>query len=63
MVRFEKRGKLLPRFIEPFEVLERVGMVAYQLALPPSLLGVPCLHAQKVHSRSNSYSGLGLACC
>ena len=28
VVRFGKRGKLLQRFIEPFEVLERVGTVA-----------------------------------
>ena len=40
MVRFGKRGKLSPRFIEPFEIIERVGTVAYQLALPPSMLGV-----------------------
>ena len=40
MVRFGKRGKLSPRFIGPFEILERVGTVAYRLALPPSMSGV-----------------------
>ena len=40
VVRFGKRGKLSPRFIRPFEILERVGTVAYQLALPPSMSGV-----------------------
>ena len=40
VVRFGKRGKLSPRFIEPFEILERVGTVAYRLALPPSMSGV-----------------------
>ena len=40
MVRFGKRGKLSPRFIGPFEILERVDTVAYRLALPPTMLGV-----------------------
>ena len=39
VVRFGKRGKLLPRFIGPFEILERVGTVVYRLALPPSMSG------------------------
>ena len=40
MVRFGKRGKLSPRFIGPFEILERIGTIAYRLALPPSMSGV-----------------------
>ena len=40
VVRFSKRGKLLLRFIGPFEILERVGTVAYRLALPPSMSSV-----------------------
>ena len=38
--RFGVRGKLSPRFVGPFEVLERVGEVAYRLAMPPALSGV-----------------------
>ena len=37
MVRFGKRSKLSPRFIAPFEILERVITVAYRLALPPNM--------------------------
>lgn len=40
VMRFEKKGKLSPRFVGPFEILERVGVVAYRLALPPSLSAV-----------------------
>ena len=40
MVRFGKGGKLAQRYIGPFEILERVGIVAYRLTLLPSLSGV-----------------------
>ena len=40
VARFGKRGKLSPRFIGPYEILERVGTEAYRLALPPSMSGV-----------------------
>ena len=33
VVRFGKQGELSPRYIEPFEILEMVGTVAYRLVL------------------------------
>lgn len=38
--RFKVKGKLAPRYIGPFQVLGQKGEVAYQLKLPPQLLGV-----------------------
>ena len=36
-MRFGNKGKLSPRYVGPYEIVERVGPLAYRLALPPEL--------------------------
>nr|GFA90552.1 putative reverse transcriptase domain-containing protein [Tanacetum cinerariifolium] len=40
VVRFGKKGKLAPRYVRPFEILERIGLVAYRLRLSEELNSV-----------------------
>ena len=45
VVRFRKKGKLSPRYVGPYEILQRVGKVAYELKLPSELASVnPVFH-------------------
>ncbi|GJS69640.1 putative reverse transcriptase domain-containing protein [Tanacetum coccineum] len=40
VIRFRKQGKLNPRYIRPFKILEQIGLVAYKLELPEELSNV-----------------------
>ncbi|XP_070004666.1 uncharacterized protein [Nicotiana sylvestris] len=53
VMRFGKNGNLSPRYISPFEILERVGEVAYKIALPPKL----SLVHQVFHAMLQKYYG------
>ncbi|GJS79805.1 hypothetical protein Tco_0729686 [Tanacetum coccineum] len=39
-IRFGKKGKLAPRYVRPFEILERIGPIAYRLRLPQELSNI-----------------------
>ncbi|GJU06568.1 putative reverse transcriptase domain-containing protein [Tanacetum coccineum] len=40
VIRFGKRGKLAPRYVGPFEILKRIGPIAYRLRFPKELSSV-----------------------
>ena len=49
IVRFGKKGKLSPKYIGPFVIIECVGEAAYKLDLPEELRGVhPTFHVSNL---------------
>ncbi|KAD5507566.1 hypothetical protein E3N88_15269 [Mikania micrantha] len=49
VVRFGKKGKLAPRYVGPFKILDRIGKVSYKLELPPELSNVhPTFHVSNL---------------
>ncbi|GJU94785.1 hypothetical protein Tco_1319541 [Tanacetum coccineum] len=52
VVYFGKKGKLVPRYVGPFEILERIGLVAYRLRLP-----------EEVNSMHDTFHVLNLKKC
>jgi hypothetical protein len=48
-VRFQVKGKLVPRFVGPYKISRRIGKLAYKLELPEELTGVhPVFHVSQL---------------
>ena len=56
VIRFGMKGKLSPRYIEPYQIIERVVPVAYRLKLPIELTQIhdvfSCIHVKELYTRS-----------
>jgi hypothetical protein len=53
VARFRKKGKLAPRYVRPFVILQRIGLVAYRLQLPQELSNLPKL--RKTGTKKTDY--------
>ena len=70
VVRFGRRGKLAPRFVGPFPILERIRALAYRVSLPEKMVGVhnvfhvshlrKCVHDSSVTISPDELEGLDI---
>ena len=70
VVRFGRKGKLAPRFVGPFPILERIGALAYRVSLPEKMAGVhnvfhvshlrKCVHDSSVTTIPDELEGLDI---
>ncbi|KAL4325046.1 hypothetical protein GQ457_11G026660 [Hibiscus cannabinus] len=56
VMRFDRKGKLSPRFIGSYEIVEQVGPIAYHLLLPPELEMIQYVFHVSMLRRYRSYS-------
>lgn len=45
-----KSRKITPRFVGPYQILQRIGDVAYQIALPPPLANIHDISIEEIYS-------------
>ncbi|KAJ0614246.1 putative nucleotidyltransferase, Ribonuclease H [Helianthus annuus] len=62
VVRFGKRGKLNPRYVGPFEIIEKIGKVAYKLNLPAELGVVHNVFHNVFHVSNSTILIIPIAC-
>ena len=57
VMRFEQKGKFSPHYIEPWDIVERVGPLAYRLTLPPELAQIHNIfYARRIRLYRSNFS-------